>query len=56
MRMDTLFEKALAIESPWVIKEIRFDEGEKQLDVFIDFRRGATFVYADKESGSKGEF
>lgn len=56
MRMNTLFEKALAIEPPWFIKEIRFDEGQEQLDIFIDFRRGATFVYEDEESGSKGEF
>jgi len=56
MRMNTLFEKALAIQYPWFIKEIRFDQGQKQLDIFIDFCRGATFVYADEESGSKGEF
>ena len=38
MQMNTLFEKAFAIESSRFIKEIRFDE--KQLDIFIDFRRG----------------
>ncbi len=56
MEIKTLFEKALAIEYPWFIKEIGFDEGRKQLDIFIDFRRGASFVYEDEGSGRKGEF
>jgi len=56
MRMNTLFKKALGIESPWYVKEIRFDEGEKQLDLFIDFQKGATFAYEDEGSSIHGEF
>ena len=54
--MKNLFEKALSIEPPWFVKEIRFDEEQKQLDIFIDFERGATFTYEDEESGIQGEF
>lgn len=54
--MKNLFEKALSIDPPWFVKEIRFDKGQKQLDIFIDFQRGATFAYEDEESGIQGEF
>jgi hypothetical protein len=32
--MNNLFEKALSIDPPWFVKEIRFDEGQKQLDIY----------------------
>ncbi|MCD5416091.1 hypothetical protein LR032_03175 [Candidatus Bipolaricaulota bacterium] len=54
--MNNLFEKALSINPPWFVKEIRFDERQKKLDIFIDFQRGATFAYKDEESGIQGEF
>ncbi len=56
MEMKALFEKALAIEYPWFIKEIGFDGGRKQLDIYIDFRRGASFAYEDEVTGKKSEF
>ena len=43
-----LFEKALGINSPWFIKSIDFDEKKKQLDIRVDFKRGAIFM-DDKE-------
>jgi len=53
MRMNTLFEKALAIQYPWFIKEIRFDEGQKQLDIFIDFRRGPPLSTRTRDRGAR---
>ncbi|MCP4347129.1 MAG: ISL3 family transposase [Desulfobacterales bacterium] len=42
--LDTkIFEAALAIHSPWYIKDVQFDVTAKKLDIFIDFKRGTTF-------------
>ena len=38
-----IFEAALAIQSPWFIKDVQFDVAKKRLDIFIDFKRGSTF-------------
>ena len=37
--MNNLFEKALSINPPWFVKEIRFDERQKKLDIFMALRR-----------------
>jgi len=44
-----LFEAALAISLPWFINDIKFDADSKQLDIFIDFEKGATFPSAKPE-------
>ena len=44
MNTKAIFAKALGIESPWQITSIDFNEGNKRLDINIDFTRGATFV------------
>jgi hypothetical protein len=37
--LDTkIFEAALAINSPWYIKDVQFDVTAKKLDIFIDFK------------------
>ncbi len=41
--MQQLFEQALAIESPWFIDEVTFDQSAKRLDISIDFKRGSKF-------------
>ena len=51
-----LFAKALMVEKPWYIHEIQFDQQAGKLEIWIDFERGSTFYYEDKESGVKGEF
>jgi len=51
-----LFAKALLIEKPWYIHEIQFDQQAGKLEIWIDFERGSTFYYEDKELGVKGEF
>ena len=54
--MQKLFEKALHIEEPWYIEEIRFSEDEKKLEIKINFNRGATFHYEDPEGGISGDY
>lgn len=44
-----LFQQALHINSPWLIKSIDFNAEEKRLDIQIDFKRGSTF--ADPDAG-----
>jgi len=44
-----LFQQALHITSPWLIKSIDFNAEEKRLDIQIDFKRGSTF--ADPDAG-----
>ena len=47
--MNQLFEQALHINSPWLIKSIDFSTDKKRLDIHIDFNRGSTFK--DTETG-----
>ena len=47
--MNNIFERALNLEKPWYIKEVKFNEKEKQLDIYIDFEKGATF--SDESEG-----
>ena len=39
-----IFEAALSIKSPWYIKDVQFDVASKKLDIYIDFKRGSTFL------------
>lgn len=56
MTQEELFAKALLIEQPWFIQEIKFDLCQGQLDIFIDFERGSMFFYQDKELNIDGQF
>jgi len=47
--MLNLFQQALGINAPWLIKSVNFDPKKKRLDIQIDFKRGSTFI--DEESG-----
>ncbi len=40
---NKIFESALAIQSPWYIKDVKFDQQQKLLNIYIDFKRGSTF-------------
>jgi len=51
-----LFAKALMVEKPWFIHEIKFDQTAGKLEIWIDFERGSSFYYEDKELGIKGHF
>jgi len=49
-----LFQMALNVTDPWFVSDLKFDAGNKRLDVYIDFKKGSTFSYIDPES--KKEF
>jgi transposase len=40
-----LFQMALNITAPWFVKNLNFNEEEKRLDIYIDFKKGSTFSY-----------
>ncbi len=41
--MESIFEKALGIETPWYIEKTKFDAEQKRLDIWIRFKRGSRF-------------
>lgn len=41
--LESLFEKALRLESPWKVTRIEFTEKQETIKVFIDFPRGSIF-------------
>ena len=43
MDTNTLFTMALGLQAPWEVKDLRFNEEDKRLDIAIDFTRGANF-------------
>jgi transposase len=38
-----LFQRALGLEEPWEVVDVRFDAGERRLDLRIDFPKGSRF-------------
>ena len=50
--MTELFQQALHINAPWLIKSIDFSVDKKRLDIYIDFKKGSTFVDPDATSSS----
>ncbi len=45
-----LFQQALHIHAPWLIKSIDFNADKKRLDIYIDFKKGSAFVDPDGTS------
>jgi transposase len=43
MKDTELFQLALSLMPPWMVKDCTFDVSEKRLDIQIDFERGGTF-------------
>ena len=41
--LESLFAKALRLESPWEIKKVEFHEGGGEIKVYIDFPGGSVF-------------
>jgi transposase len=56
LTQEDLFAKALMVEEPWFVDKVQFDQEAGKLEIWIDFERGSTFYYEDKESGIKGHF
>jgi transposase len=48
-----LFQLAIGISSPWYVKEVTFSHEKKQLDIYVEFKRGTKFRYQEK--GKEGE-
>lgn len=44
MENKDLFQAALGIAEPWFVDRVTFDAAERQLDLFLDFTRGARFA------------
>ena len=44
MKDTELFQLALSLMPPWMVKDCTFDVSEKRLDIRIDFERGGTFA------------
>jgi transposase len=45
---NQIFEQALNIKGPWYIHNIEFSAERKQLDIYIDFKKGSSFPYEEK--------
>ena len=47
MRDTDLFQLALGLVPPWMVRAAKFDAGEKRLDIEIDFKTGGRFPCPD---------
>ena len=47
MNSQEIFTIALGLEAPWFIKEIKFDDSNSRLDIYIGFTRGHRFSIDD---------
>ena len=47
MRDTDLFQLALGLVPPWMVRAAKFDAGEKRLDIEIDFKTGDRFPCPD---------
>jgi len=54
--MKELFERALGINKPWFIDDIKFNAKERRLDIHINFEAGAKFQYISEGEHISGEF
>ena len=52
--MDNLFTQALGIYSPWLVKDVEFNN--KQLSICIDFKRGTQFVDGSDDTKAYGVY
>lgn len=54
--MKELFEKAIGISKPWFIDNLKFDEGNRRLDIHINFEVGTKFEYISEEEHISDKF
>jgi len=47
---EELFQLALNLQEPWVVKKIEFKKENRQLDLWIDFIPGSKFACPDCQS------
>lgn len=48
-----LFQMALNVTEPWFVKDLKFDVESKRLDIYIDFKKGSSFSFFDKEENKE---
>ena len=48
-----LFTAAIGLIEPWYVKEIKFNPGEKRLDLYVDFKKGSKFRYEGRDEEKK---
>ncbi len=53
MDFEKVLSMILEIKSPWYISEMDAHKGTKTQNVFIDFRRGITFMFPNCEKQCK---
>lgn len=41
---EELFRSALHLTAPWIISSLKFNEGERKLDIWVDFPEGSKFA------------
>jgi transposase len=46
---NELFAAALGVETPWYVKDVRFDADKRLLTIAIDFKKGSRFPYEGAE-------
>ena len=46
---NELFAAALGVETPWYVKDAKFDAGKRLLTIAIDFKKGSRFPYEGAE-------
>jgi len=51
-----LFARALHLETPWFISELDFNELDKRLVIFVDFKKGSKFDYSHSDDNISGTF
>ncbi len=51
MNQKDLFETALGIQEPWHVDQIRLDDNNKILEIYVDFERGARFTCPECGAG-----
>ena len=44
-----LFQMALNVTDPWFVSDLKFEVESKRLDIYLDFKKGSTFDFFDKE-------
>jgi len=54
--MKELFEKALGIDKPWLVDDIKLDIKKRRLDIHINFESGSKFEYISEEEHMSGTF
>lgn len=56
MTQEDIFASAIGVKNPWKLTSIKLDHERMELNIEIDFPRGAEFEYIDEETGEMGHY